>query len=101
MQWRWWCCHVRASEGVQSQSPDRDHSILVLISQLFILPGMRSPNWFARFPKNTYRNLNTANYLETAISDDAAAILWLNDNIKEGQPIILETNSTVTVTRIM
>ena len=66
-------------------------AILVLISTCGYLENAIT-HWFTGFPKrNAYQTLNATNYLETAISDDAAAIRWLNDNV-EGQPIILEAS---------
>ena len=66
-------------------------AILVLISTCDYLENAIT-HWFTGFPKrNAYQTLNATNYLETAISDDAAAIRWLNDNV-EGQPIILEAS---------
>ena len=66
-------------------------AILVLISTCGYLENAIT-HWFTGFPKrNAYQTLNATNYLETAISDDAAAIRWLNDNF-EGQPIILEAS---------
>ena len=66
-------------------------AILVLISTCGYLENAIT-HWFTGFPKrNEYQTLNATNYLETAISDDAAAIRWLNDNV-EGQPIILEAS---------
>ena len=69
---------------------------LVLISTCGYLENAIT-HWFTGFPKrNAYQTLNATNYLETAISDDAAAIRWLNDNV-EGQPIILEASGDITV----
>lgn len=66
-------------------------AILVLISTCGYLENAIT-HWFTGFPKrNAYQTLNATNYLATAISDDAAAIRWLNDNV-EGQPIILEAS---------
>ena len=66
-------------------------AILVLISTCGYLENAIT-HWFTGFPKrNAYQTLNATNYLETAISDDAAAIRWLNDSV-EGQPIILEAS---------
>ena len=66
-------------------------AILVLISTCGYLENAIT-HWFTGFPKrNAYQTLNATNYLETAISDDAAAIRWLNDNVT-GQPVVLEAS---------
>ena len=65
-------------------------AILVLISTCGYLE-MRSPLVYRIPEKKCISDTKCNNYLETAISDDAAAIRWLNDNV-EGQPIILEAS---------
>lgn len=64
-------------------------AILLLISTCGYLCNAID-HWFDGFPrKSAYQTLNATGYLENSIPDDAAAIRWLNQNIK-GQPIVLE-----------
>lgn len=64
-------------------------AILLLISTCGYLCNAID-HWFDGFPrKSAYQTLNATGYLENSIPDDAAAIRWLNKNVK-GQPIVLE-----------
>lgn len=69
----------------------------VLISVLFLLTlgyfGNASKAWFGEYTnKDTYKGLDATDFLETESYADFEATNWLNENIPEGTPVVLEAN---------
>jgi YYY domain-containing protein len=65
--------------------------ILFLCSLFYIQNAVNA--WYGNiFNRKGYEGLDAAAFMETTMPDDALAINWLNENITEGMPVVLEAN---------